>query len=307
MIRNSIMRFAFATVFSIASLIGEFRRRPKKPGSRPRARILSIVVASFSAMLVPCGPALGAEESGGFQPALVVHLDEWVPPPMSDAEALAARVLRREGGGYSLTSAPGSQVVRQLAGALSAIRGLYPETANVEARETYADRKGVILGLDPEVFSSVSRVVESGSSQFELRTGYARFDTLNALLGVRAVDVFPSFESVVFHFDPIIDLDYVAMRYSTLAREVRSVDFDVLLLDGPDIEVSMSLGTWYFVFRDAWGDCPSGCLNVDLHFFTVQAGDAKRVDPVSAMDIPEFAVIRENRGWFHRSIPRESK
>lgn len=288
-------------------MIGEFRRREKTPASRPRARTLSLVVVSFSVLLVPCGPALGAGESGGFQPARVFHLDEWVPPSLSDAEALAARILRREGSGYSLTDAPGSEVVQQLTDALSAIRGFYPEMANVEARETYAGRKGLILGLDPEVFSSVSRVVESGSSPFALRTGYARFDTLNALLGVRAVDVYPRFESVVFHFDPTVDLDHVAMRYSTLTRVIRSVELDALLSDGPDIEVSMSQGSLYFVFRDAWGDCPSGCLNVDLHFFVVQNGDARRIDPVSAMHIPELAAIRENRGWFHRGIPGKSK
>ena len=307
MMQSSVFPCAFAALSFPGSMIGELRRCPKKPASRPRARTLSIVVVSFSVMLVPCGPALGAGESGHYQPARVVHLDEWVPPSMSDAEALAARVLRREGSGYSLTDAPGSEIVQNLTDALSAIRDLYPETANVEARETYAGRKGVILGLDPKVFSSVSRVVENGSGQFALRTGYARFDTLNALLGVRAVDVFPRFESVAFHFDPTVDLDYVAMRYSTLTSEVRSVELDVPLSDGPDVEVSMSQGSLYFVFRHAWGDCPSGCLNVGLHFFVVQNGDVRRVNPESAMYIPEFAAIRENRGWFRRGIPRMSK
>ena len=265
---------------------------------------LSLVVASFPAMLVPCGLAFGAGNSGEAQPAFVVHLDEWMPPSVSDAEALTARILRRRGGGFPSPGAQDGEVVQKLTGALSEIRSHYPETANVKARETYEDRKGVILGLDPDVFASVSRVAGSGSGPFALRTGHARFDTLNALLGVRAVGLFPRFESVVFHFDPTVDLDHVAMKYSSLASEVRSVDLDMLLTDGPDIEVSASRGTWFFVFRDAWGDCPSGCINVDLHFFVVRNGAVRRIDPVSAMDIPEFTAIREDRGWFRRGRPR---
>ena len=279
-------------------------RPPKRRAFGPCARTLSLVVASFPAMLVPCGLTLGAGDSGESQPALVVHLDEWMPPSVSDAEALAARILRRRSGGFPSTGAEDDEVMQELTGALSAIRSLYPETANVKARETYEDRKGVILGLDPDVFASVSRVAGSGSGPFALRTGHARFDTLNALLGVRAVGMFPRFGSVVFHFDPTADLDHVAMQYSSLVSEVRSVDLDVLLTDGPDIEVSASQGTWFFVFRDAWGDCPSGCINVDLHFFVVRNGAVRRIDPVSAMDIPEFAAIREDRGWFRRGRPR---
>ena len=301
--KSSFLPFGFAVLFSPGSFVGEFRRHSNQPGSSPCARTLSVVVASFSVMLAPFGPALGAEESSAFQPALVVHLDEWVPPSVSDAGALATRLLRREGGGHSSNGAPGGDVTQRLAGALSAIRRLHPETAGVSARETYEDRKGVILGLDPGVLAAVWRVVESGSSPFALRTGYARFDTLNALLGVRAVDVFPNIESVVFHFDPTADLDHVVMQYSALVSEVRSVDLDVLLSDGPDIEVSASQGNLFFVFRDAWGDCPSGCINVDLQFFVLRDGEVERVDPMSAMDIPEFAAILENRGWFRRGSP----
>ena len=47
-------------------------------------------------------------------------------------------------------------------------------------------------------------------------------------------------------------------------------------------------------------------INVDLYFFIAQDGDVKMIDPASAEDIPEFAGIRENRGWIHRGRPRNS-
>ena len=38
-------------------------------------------------------------------------------------------------------------------------------------------------------------------------------------------------------------------------------------------------GRWYFVFRRAWGDCPSGCIDQELFFFTVVDGEAAPIEP----------------------------
>ena len=287
------------------------------------AAVLACGVAWYAVLHTTCAASPGLEGPVEARVPVVVHLDAWKPPSVSDAEALAARILRREGSGSSLDEGVRHELSREIDGVLSLIRDQYPETADVVARETYERRKGVILGLDPELLASVSRIAGRGPGPFALRTGHVRFDALNASLGVRAVKVIPLFEDVVFHFDPTVDLAYVASRYAAL-EQVRSVTLDSLLIDGPDIEVSRSQGkrasyrisryrgddglrtTWYFVFRDAWGDCPSGCISVDLHFFTVQDGDVKGIDPARAMDVPEFAAICENRGWFRRGRPRNS-
>ena len=304
---NSIVLAVLAALSFLGSFVGKSIDCSRETCSGTRIRSVPVIVAMCLAAIIPFGVAHGTETEDPveLQPALVVHLDEWKPPPVSEAEALALRILRRERGWSQSAGALGDEVTREIAGALSAVRGNYPAAANVEAREAYSGRKGLILELDREVFASLSRIVKSGSGPFALRTGNARFDAFNAQLGVRAVGVFPGFNAVVFHFDPTVDLDHVAIRYSAL-KEVHSVELDALLFDGPDIEVSRSKGTWYFVFRDAWGDCPSGCINVDLYFFTARDGDVKMIDPVSAENIPEFAEIRENRGWFRRGRSRDS-
>ena len=303
--RNFMVPAVLAVLPFLGFLVGKSGECSRKTRSGSGIRLFPVIVAMCTAMILPLGVVHGTEDPVELQPALVVHLDEWEPPPVSEAEALALRILRRDSGAYPSDSAFGGEVTQEIAGALSTIRGHYPVAANVEAREAYEGRKGLILELEREVFASLARVVGNGVGPFALRTGHTRFDALNAQLGVRAVRVFPGFNSVVFHFDPTVDLDLVAIQYSGL-NEVHSVEPDALLSDGPDIEVSRSKGAWYFVFRDAWEDCPSGCINVDLYFFVVQNSDAKRVDPASADSIPEFAEIRENRGWFRRGRSRDS-
>ncbi len=299
---NAIRPPAPAALSFFGSLVAKARECSRKTSPGSHIRLFPVIVAMGPAMILPFGVAHGTESPVEPKPVLAVHLDDWMPPPVSDAEALALRILRREGGGSQSAG-----VLRgEIAGALSAIRGRYPVTANVAAHEVYANRKGVILALDRKMLALLSHVVGSGPGPFTLHTGHAQFDDLNAQVGVRAVGLFPSLNAVVFHFDPTVDLEHVAEKYSAL-DEVHSVEFDALLFDGPDIEVSRSDGNWYFVFRDAWGDCPSGCINVDLYFFVVQDGNITRIDPASAEDIPEFAEIRENRGWFRRGRARNSK
>ncbi len=304
-ILNSIVPAMLAALSFLGSLVDKSIECSRETRSGLRFWLSPVIVAMCPAMILLLGVAHGTEDPVEVKPALVVHLDEWEPPPVSNAEALALRILRRERGWSQTGGALGDEVTREIAGVLSAIRSLYPVTANLEAREAYAGRKGLILELSREVLASLSRVVGNGSGPFALRTGHARFDALNAMLGVRAVGVFPGFNAAVFHFDPTVDLDHAAIRYSAL-NEVYSVELDALLFDGPDIEVSRSKGTWYFVFRDAWGDCPSGCINVDLYFFIAQDGDVKMIDLATAEDIPEFAEIRENRGWFRHGRTRNS-
>ena len=123
-----------------------------------------------------------------------------------------------------------------------------------------------------------------------------RFDALNATLGLRAVEVFPSFGAVAFFFDPPFDVYDVIFEYSWIG-EVLSAEPNVLLFDGPDLDLSRSEKTWKFVFRKAWGDCPSGCIFRELLFFSVESGEVERIDPARAMALPGFAEIIARRGW----------
>ena len=76
-----------------------------------------------------------------------------------------------------------------------------------------------------------------------------------------------------------------------------SAEPNVYMVDSPDLDLSRSETTWKFVFRKAWGDCPSGCLNRELLFFSVESGKVEKIDPARAMALPGFAEIAARRGW----------
>ena len=50
----------------------------------------------------------------------------------------------------------------------------------------------------------------------------------------------------------------------------------IALGDGSDIEAAWVDSAWYLVFREAWGDCPSGCLYWALHYFIECEGEVER-------------------------------
>ena len=55
--------------------------------------------------------------------------------------------------------------------------------------------------------------------------------------------------------------------------------------------------TWHFVFRDAWGDCPAGCIHSELSFFAVVDGEVERIEPAKAPAMEPFATLLADRGW----------
>ena len=77
----------------------------------------------------------------------------------------------------------------------------------------------------------------------------------------------------------------------------RAEESDAALGDGPDIEAAKADGRWHVVFRRAWGDCPSGCIDQELSFFTVTDGEARRIEPAQARGMDAFATLIAKRGW----------
>ena len=273
------------------------RNRPRRFGHIARDAAIRARSAVFAGALLAAGavpPDLDAsDEAPG---PIVVHADRWEPPDVPEAVILAARLLQREGIEPPPHDAARRTLAREIAAVLSRIRGEYPDVADVVARETYERPGGVILTLEPGLLGSVSRLLGDRSAPVTLRTGHVRFDALNAALGLRAVEPFPSFGAVAFFFDPPFDVYDVIFEYSWI-DEVLSAEPNVYLIDGPDLDLSRSEKTWRFVFRKAWGDCPSGCIFRDLLFFSVESGQVERIDPARAMALPGFAEIIARRGW----------
>ena len=95
------------------------------------------------------------------------------------------------------------------------------------------------------------------------------------------------------------DVERAALSYAGL-EGITHVEPNFALGDGSDIEAAWVDGAWYLMFREAWGDCPSGCLYSALHYFIEREGEVERVARERAANIATFARLVGDRRWNHR-------
>ncbi len=172
-------------------------------------------------------------------------------------------------------------------------RGLYEQF-----RDALKELRKTFKGSIPEVNirfkfpSAVSQlmVILSDSAVAEYRAGnYTAWDSLNTLFRLQSIDtsLFSGSLSVArLTFSCILHPDHLALYY----EELPGVDGATANLYGGDWS---NLYPWIldgevtFLARDAWGDCPSGCI--ENHFFYF-----KRIDS-------EFQLIGD--WWFWTPVP----
>ena len=215
-----------------------------------------------------------------------------VPTP-AEAVVLAHRILQRESDELLLDTGKRHAFARNIQTILSRIRNTHPATADVAVRQSHALGQ-LILGVEPDLLRILSDVLDDATDPVTLRTGYAEFDALNARLGLSAVALY--LDTAVFYVDEHANIEAAIEAYVAL-EGIGYAEPNVHLGDGPDIEASMSQGIWHVVVRNAWGDCPSGCVDEELFFFTVQGPDVERIERLRAMDRDVFAALVESRGW----------
>ena len=235
-------------------------------------------------------------------PADTVESDETTllhPSPWeaADAEAqfLADRILRREGGGLFLDDERQYALGREVKQALSLVRRAYPAMAGVHVREEYRPGR-IILGLEGELRDIVVRTWNDETALAPPPTGHAAFDDLNAKLGLSAAETLRHGGYAFLDVDERVDVMEAAFAYFMIdgvayARPEWAVG------DGPDIDAAKVQGTWHVVFRNAWGDCPAGCIHSELSFFTVADGEVRRIEPAKARAMDPFATLLADRGW----------
>ncbi len=129
------------------------------------------------------------------------------------------------------------------------------------------------------------------SGSLTLRTGAPELDSLNAELGLRGAKLLGQ-ASVAFCFGPVLNLPPAAAAYSGLDG-ISYAEPDTYAGDGPDIDAARADGDWYLIFRNAWGDCPSGCINEQLSFFVVSRGTVRP----AASEAAPFRRLMAERGW----------
>ena len=126
------------------------------------------------------------------------------------------------------------------------------------------------------------------------------FDELNARIGLHRAEVLPSLSIAIMHISNFANLRVAREAYAAV-EGVGRASFDEILGDGPDIVAANPGGVWYVAMRDAWGDCPSGCIHSETFFFFVEHGRLEQVESRDAENIPQFRSIiptPERTSWF---------
>jgi hypothetical protein len=181
-------------------------------------------------------------------------------PIRSDATYLADRMLYDESDDLLFDTDQRKARIREIKRLLSLIRAAYPAMTDIRARQDINPDR-LVIRLEPQLYEKVKNLIKDQEGEVTFETGDADFDALNAKLGLRGVKWGSSSvltRGFLFCFDDRLNVPAAGKAYSML-EGVRRTGFDHPVGDSPDIAASKVEKTWYFIFRDAWGDCPAGC------------------------------------------------
>ena len=182
---------------------------------------------------------------------------------------------------------------------LTHIRNRHPRTNEISARQWHRPSV-LLLELEGDLLDAVIEHWKNGNVGPLPRIGHAAFDELNARIGLRKAEALPAFSTVIMSFGKLANLRAAREAYAAM-EGVRRASFDESLGDGPDIVAVNPGGTWYVAMRNAWGDCPSGCIDSETFFFIVKRGQIKQVERREAENIPRFRALipaLEEKIWF---------
>ena len=175
------------------------------------------------------------------------------------------------------------------------IRSAYPDIEEISARPLHVP--GMLhLGLEADLLMAVSDLARDGKSAVSSKTGIEMFDELNTMLGLTGIKLFRHAGIAVMQYDTPVNIEAACRAYREIPG-VRYAEPEIILGDGSDIEMVKDQGIWYVIVRKAWGDCPSGCIHEQLHFFIVENSEVNRIETAQAVHKPDFAALLEARGW----------
>ena len=212
-----------------------------------------------------------------------------------DAGALALRILQFEDSDLLADGLHPDRLEHEIENALRLIRDRHPAMAEITVRPPVA---GILLEIEGSLRDGIAEGWTDMGTGAVFPTGNAEFDDLNARLGLQSVEFWPALDTIVLHFAELANPRAAVEAYSAIAG-VADARLDRLLGDGPDIALSIRDGLWHVVMRNAWGDCPAGCMHDERHFFTVKDRHVDRLDEETALDMPEFRFLNAlaGSGW----------
>jgi len=104
---------------------------------------------------------------------------------------------------------------------------------------------------------------------------YSDWDCPNRFLGAQ-IAMHPDFNYAELTFKGLYNPQVIENAYRHLPGVI-ATEFAGLLGDGPNIYVTRTEATWHYIFDLAGGDCPAGCTEHELHYFTMTPDAPYRV------------------------------
>ena len=225
------------------------------------------------------------------EPPVVTIIDDWpFPTKRPDAEILADTILAQETEDFYFDIPQRNQLIGEIERVLSLIRVAYPPMSEIHAEEWY--EPGMLLIYpEPDFYEMLKEMLQDKQGTFRFETGYAEFDALNAKLGVQEVLLGGDFlRAVIFFFDERLNLRVASEAYS-MVKGVQRAKAEGPLGTSTDIQAFKQGETWYFIFRNGWGDCPAGCVYQELFCFTVTGTDVEMIPTTQARTMPPFQEL----------------
>lgn len=197
-----------------------------------------------------------------------------VKPAPSKAE-VEAQILAIEASGNIL--APPA-LTERIANELGDIRLAFPNIEGIRARPRW-EPTSLLVAFDPPVREQV------------VARNYGHWDAANRNYEVREIDtrMLQSGDSgiAILRFSRAINAPKVASEYAMLPG-VSYAEPDGLAGDGPDICLAQRGTTHFYVFDQASGDCPAGCLEHKYWVFKVEPNQTPVATPdAKKADFPE--------------------
>ena len=239
------------------------------------------------------------EEDGEPDGPLVVRNSCLSPPHPSEAEILADRSLRLESDDLLFDPKERKERFEEIAQILLRIREAYPKVADIPARCTRGLGQ-LALDLEPELYQTLAEILASEEEFITLKTENIEFDALTTSLELQGI-VLNSPQSIFTHatlcFKEWVNADAASDAYSGV-EGVRAATPVYRAGDGPDIVTLKERERWFFIFRDAWGDCPSGCGYQEFFFFMVVGNEVEQIAAETSFTMLPFQkLLSTRRSW----------
>ena len=204
-----------------------------------------------------------------------------------DAVVLARRILQWQSQELFVDEHRLDRLARETGTVLGLIRKRYPSMAEVAARKPPA---ALLLKVEGALLDDIAGRWTGLNAGAPLPTGHAAFDALNARLGVQTLEFWPASGTVFLRLADRVNPRAAVEAFSAIAGIVEA-QLDRHFIDGSDIAMRKVNETWHVVIRKAWGDCPSGCIHRETHYFTVNRRHVERIDEKTAGEMPVFRMV----------------